>query len=113
VLTHAQAKPLQYQPMYVPKSNQQIMNEVMIQNATIQNEIEQAKKFFLLKDYEKAYNHANQAEKYQIKYFKNSNVTAIYLMGRCFQINEQFEEAKKCLDYAKKYGLTSDSQVFE
>lgn len=88
------------------------MNEIAIKQATIQNEIEQAKSFFLIKDYGKAYNHAHEAEKYQNKYFNNSNVTAIYLMGRCFHINEQFEEAKIYLDYAKKHGLTSDSQVF-
>ncbi|MFO7876226.1 MAG: hypothetical protein R6U55_06565, partial [Desulfovermiculus sp.] len=101
----SQTKPLQYKPMHIPKSNQQVMTEEMMKHATIENEIESAKKFFLQKNYAEAYKHSVKADNLAVKYFNSSHVTAIYLMGRCFEMNDQQAEANKCFDFAKKYGI--------
>jgi tetratricopeptide (TPR) repeat protein len=104
---------IQYQPMYTPKSNQEIIsNEVLIKKKTVDNWVEKAKSLYQQEEYALAFESASQAEKLMNKYFSKSNVTAIYLQGRCLQKLGYQDDAKSYLEYARKYGLTSDKQIF-
>ena len=108
----SQVKPLQYQSMYIPKSNQQIWNVVVMANKIVDDAISKAKYHYQNKNYSRAIYHCKEAQKYGSKYLNSINTETYYIMGKSYgQLNRK-GKAKKNLKKARKYGIYLDSQVF-
>jgi hypothetical protein len=108
----SQTKPLQYQSMYVPKSNQQIWNEVVMANKIIDDAISKAKFYYKSQNYTMSIYHCKEAQKYGKRYLREIKTETYYIMGKSYGQLGKNGKAKKNMKKARKYGLYSDIQVF-
>jgi hypothetical protein len=99
--------------MYVPKSTDQMWNEIVMANAIIDDAVKKAKICYLNKDYKSAGEHCNLALNTGKTYLTSFNIEAIYIIGRCYQNLGDEKQAKKFLQIAKENGIYMDSQVFK
>lgn len=109
---YAQTKPLEYQSMYVPKSQQQLWNETIMVSNIIDNTIQNAKLAYKNQQFMSAINACKEAQKYGKKYFGRIEIETFYIMGKSYAQLNKNKKAKKHLKKARKYGIYMDSQVF-
>lgn len=110
---NAQARPLQYQSTYIPKSDGQLMLEAMAPILEeINNKVQKAKNHYIVEKYEKALELALDTEKLTEEKLGRGHVAAMYIAGKCYQKTNSPDKAKIYLDYARKNGLTTDKQLY-
>lgn len=106
-------KAIPYVPMYVPQSTGQMWNEIVMANTVVDQAIKDAKINFTIGRYYHAIENSNNALYFSKNHLSSINTEIYYILGRSYQKLGKEGKSKKYLKKAKKYGITSDSQVFK